>query len=81
MAVVLGYFNQTDDSTLAGGSWSVSYPITNLQNRYLLQKARTSNALATSSVITIDMGSAQTTEWLRLSRTTSLQAPQYAFEG
>jgi hypothetical protein len=60
MAVVIGHTNQTDDSTLAGGSWNASYPITNLQNRYLAQKARTSNALTTSSVITIDMGSAQT---------------------
>lgn len=58
MAVVLGYANQTDLSTLAGGSWNASYPITNLRNRYLSQVARTSNALATSSIITVDLGTA-----------------------
>lgn len=59
MATVLGYSNQTDLSTLSGGSWNASYPITNLQNRYSAQTARTTNALATSSIIAIDMGSAQ----------------------
>lgn len=59
MACVLGYSNQTDQSTLSGGSWNATYPITNLQTRYTAQEARTTNAQATSSVIAIDMGSAQ----------------------
>lgn len=58
MAAVLGFGNQTDLSTLAGGSWNANYPITNLQNRYLSQKARTSNANSGSTVITIDLGQA-----------------------
>ena len=60
MAIVLGYSNQIDTATLSGGSWNASYPLTNLQNRYLSQKARTTNALAASSVINLDLGAAQT---------------------
>ena len=59
MALVLGYSNQIDTAGLSGGSWHASYPLTNLQNRYLSQKARTVNALAASSVINLDLGSAQ----------------------
>lgn len=59
MSTVLGYSNQIDNSTLSGGSWNASYPLTNLKSRYLSQKARTTNALAASSVINIDLGSAQ----------------------
>lgn len=58
MATVLGYANQIDLSTLSGGSWNASYPLSRLKNRYLQQKARTTNALATSSVIDIDLGAA-----------------------
>lgn len=59
MALVLGYSNRIDSATLSGGSWNASYPLTNLQNRYLSQKARTNNALGTSSVINIDLSAAQ----------------------
>lgn len=59
MACVIGYANQTDISTLSGGSWNASYPLTNLQNRYLTQKARSNNALAASTVINVDLGQVQ----------------------
>jgi len=59
MTCVIGYSNQTDFSTLSGGSFNSNYPITNLQNRYLAQKARTNNALLSSSVIQVDLGSVQ----------------------
>lgn len=59
MALVLGYANQTDVSTLSGGSWNASYPLSNLKTRYLYQKTRSSNALAASTVINIDLGTAQ----------------------
>lgn len=59
MAVALGYSNQTDASTLAGGSWNASYPLSNLKNRYLSQKARTSDDATGSTYITIDLGSSQ----------------------
>lgn len=59
MTCVLGYSNQIDTATLSGGSWNASYPLTNLQNRYLSQKARTANALSASSVINLDLASAQ----------------------
>jgi hypothetical protein len=60
MAAVLGYANQIDDGTVSGGSWNASYPLTNIKTPYLFQKARTSNTLATSSVIIIDCATAQT---------------------
>jgi hypothetical protein len=59
MAVALGFSNQTDEATLGGGSWNASYPLTNLQNRYLAQKARTTNDATGSTYITIDLGSDQ----------------------
>ena len=59
MAVALGFANQTDQATLSGGSWNASYPITNLQNRYLSQKARTSDDSTGSTTISIDLGAVQ----------------------
>lgn len=60
MATILGYSNQIDTAGLSGGSWHASYPLTNLQTRNLGEKARTTNALAASSVLNLDLGSAQT---------------------
>lgn len=60
MACLLGYANQIDDGTVSGGSWSASYPLTNVKTSYLFQKARTTNTLATSSTIILDCGTAQT---------------------
>jgi hypothetical protein len=57
--LVLGYANQIDVSTLSGGSWNASYPLSNLKTRYLSQKTRSSNALAASTVINLDLGTAQ----------------------
>ena len=59
MTCVIGYANQTDNATLSGGSWNASYPLTNLKNRYLWQKARSNNALAASTVLTANLGSVQ----------------------
>jgi hypothetical protein len=58
--LILGYANQTDVSTLSGGSWNASYPLSNLKTRYLYQTSRTANALTTSTVINIDLGEDQT---------------------
>lgn len=57
--LVLGYANQTDVSTLSGGSWNASYPLGNLKTRYLYQRTRSSNAAEASTVITIDLGAEQ----------------------
>lgn len=59
MTAVVGYSNQIDAASLSGGSWNASYPLINLQNRYLAQKARSSDATTGSTVIDIDLGSAQ----------------------
>jgi hypothetical protein len=58
MATVVGYSNQIDSCTLSGGSWNASYPLNNLKTRYLNQKARSSNALTSSTQVVIDRGSA-----------------------
>lgn len=50
MAAVLGYANQIDDSTLSGGSWEANYPITNLQNKRRLRKARSTTTSATIEI-------------------------------
>lgn len=59
MATVLGYSNQIDFATLSGGSWNASYPLTNLQNRYLSKAARSNNLLLASTTFTLDLGRLQ----------------------
>lgn len=59
MSAVLGYANQIDNSVLSGGNWNTSYPLTNLQNRYLSKAARSTNVSALSTVISLDLGSTQ----------------------
>jgi len=59
MTAVVGYSNQIDAASLSGGSWNASYPLTNLKNRYLAQRARSTNATTGATVIDIDLGSAQ----------------------
>lgn len=60
MAFILGYANQVDDAPVSGGSWSSSYPLTNIKTRYLFQRARSTDALASSSTMVIDTGENQT---------------------
>jgi hypothetical protein len=57
--LMLGYNNWVDAATLSGGSWSGALPLANAQNRYLSKSARSSNALAASTLINIDLGSAK----------------------
>lgn len=55
--MILGYDNQVDGAVLSGGSWSATYPLTNIQTKFLRQKARSAGTTAT---FTLDIGSAQT---------------------
>lgn len=57
--LILGYSNLIDSATLSGGSWNAIYPLTHLKNRLLAKRARSSNALAASTLINIDLGSAK----------------------
>ena len=57
--LALGYDNQIDTSTLSGGSWNASYPLTNLQTRQFALQARSSNALTTSTKLILDCGAIQ----------------------
>lgn len=55
---LLSYPDRTIAATLSGGSWQATAPLTNLQDRLLSKVARSANALAASSIIQIDLGSA-----------------------
>ncbi len=57
---LIGFPNRIDTSSLSGGSYAASLPITNLQNRIIGKVARTSDALLTSSIINIDLVSDKT---------------------
>lgn len=50
MTAILGYSNLIDSATLSGGSWETDYPITNLQNRRLFKKAKSTSGGATISI-------------------------------
>lgn len=52
----ISFYNRTDTSTLAGGSWSASLPLSNLKTRLLGQVARSTNLLTTSTQFTADIG-------------------------
>lgn len=56
-AVLIGHTNKIDTATLSGGSWETALPLTNLKDRNLGKVARSQDALAASTVITIDLGS------------------------
>ena len=58
--ILLAWNNKTDAGTVAAGSWLASLPLTNLQNRQVQKVARSTDATATSTKFTIDLGSAQT---------------------
>ena len=60
MAFILGYANQVDDAPVSGGSWNASYPLTNIKTSYLFQRARSTDAVSTSSTMVIDTGENQT---------------------
>lgn len=47
MASLLGHTNQIDTATLSGGAWAADYPISNLQNKRLARKARSTSTSAT----------------------------------
>jgi len=56
--LILGYNNLIDNATLSGGSWNGALPLSYVKNRYLSKVARSTNALAASTLIDIDLGSA-----------------------
>jgi hypothetical protein len=55
---ILSYPDRTLAALLSGGSWQASAPLTNLQIALLSQVARSTNALAASSIIQVDIGGA-----------------------
>ena len=57
--LLLGYSNYIDSATLSGGNWSAALSLSNLKNRLLSKQARSTNALAASTLINIDLGSAK----------------------
>lgn len=53
---ILSFPDRTLAATLSGGSWQAATPLTNLQNQLLSKVARSTNALAASSIIQADLG-------------------------
>ena len=49
--VVIGYKNRIDEAVLSGGSWQA--PLTNIQTLRLAQKARSTNAVTSSTKMDI----------------------------
>ena len=49
----------TDDGSFSGGSWNATYPLTNLVDQQPKTVARSSNALAASTLFVVDCGSSQ----------------------
>lgn len=54
--VTFGYGNRIDGSTLSGGSWEASLPLSNLKTRRLGRVARSTNLDPASTKLTIDLG-------------------------
>ena len=57
--LALYYGNYADAATLSGGSWAAGLPLNNLKNRMLRRVVRSTNASTASTVINIDLGTAQ----------------------
>lgn len=58
--ITLGWPNRIDAATVSGGSWQATLPLSNIKDRRLSRLARSSNALAASTIINLDLGSART---------------------
>ena len=56
MPIQFGFYNKVDDATLSAGSWTGGAPLTNLQQRLLSLRARSSDALAASTQFRVDIG-------------------------
>ena len=54
--VSLAWPNIIDATTVSGGAWMASLPVTNIQNRRISKVARSSNAALASTLLNIDMG-------------------------
>lgn len=60
MSTILSYPDNTLQATLSGGSWTAGAPLANLLNRLLKKIARSTNALAASTLAQADLGAAKT---------------------
>ena len=57
MGALISYPDRTLAANLSGGAWQPTAPLSNLKDDILSHVARTTNALANSSIILIDLGS------------------------
>ncbi len=65
---LIGFPNRIDSATITGGSWLAGAPVANVGTWALAETARSSNALAASTKIRINHGSAVTARVLVLMR-------------
>lgn len=56
MTIQFSFYNRADAAALSGGSWLAGAPLGNLQQSLLSLRARSANALTTSTKISIDLG-------------------------
>lgn len=57
--ILIGYANYTDASTLSGGSWNASYPLSNLKDSRLALVSRSADLVTSSTIIQIDLGASK----------------------
>jgi len=79
--VFLAWQNRIDSATLAGGSWSASLPLTNLQSPVIQKVARTASATTTATQFQIDLGTARAVGVVSLLAHTISQSGQVRVTG
>lgn len=73
--MAIGWPNNIDTSTLSGGSWSTTLPLSNIKHRLVQRPSRSSDVTTTSTKFDIDLGSTIPVQLLTLvSHTLSLEA-------
>lgn len=58
---LIGFPNRIDTSTVSGGNWRPALPLSNLQKRELSRVARSVNASAAATQVSVDLGAARAT--------------------
>jgi len=73
--MAIGWPNNIDASTLSGGSWSTTLPLSNIQHRLIQRPARSTDVATASTTFDIDLGETIPIQILTLvSHTLSLEA-------
>jgi len=77
--ILLAYRNRADECTLSGGSYVAGLPLSNLQQREISRRARSSNALAASTQFVAELTRARPLRVLALISSNLSTAATYRF--